>query len=142
MYALLEGEYDEVKWNVHPSYPKAFPKKKGFNKALEKAKVKKSKMKGVDNTDAPDVKKGQMKKAKKLFLQYKSDEHKSPKHAKKYFKRLKKAVKSGDAPPSIVGVHKKSGTKHLIAGNTRAMISRALGKKAPVQKVKLKGPKT
>lgn len=60
-----------------------------------------------------------------------------------YFAKLADACRQGDIPPVLVGVHidDETGqeTHHIIGGNTRAMICKALGKSTPVRQIPLEG---
>ena len=77
---------------------------------------------GVDNSDAPDIKKGELEKV--IRIAKKAGKSKSD------IRRVFNQVRSGTDEPSIIrtsGEGKKKKRK-LVAGNTRAMVRAALGK--------------
>ena len=104
--------------------------------AAEKGRETKVKnLKGVKNTDAPDIKPGfgGLKKAVKLL--------KSNDRDKAARRRAFDLVKAGKDDPSIIRTSGKGKSKKrdLVAGNTRAMFRKALG--LPIKAHVYKAPK-
>jgi len=85
-------------------------------------------LKDVGNTDASDPSLTP-KRALELFLKYK------PGASPKDFKRLKQEVLAGKSRPSIVA--DVGGKRHLLTGNTRAMIAVAHGIKPRIRQIRL-----
>jgi hypothetical protein len=85
-------------------------------------------LKDVGNTDASDPSLTP-KRALELFLKYK------PGATPKDFKRLKQEVLAGKSRPSIVA--DVGGKRHLLTGNTRAMIAVAHGMKPKIRQIRL-----
>ena len=127
----LEREKEEFE-NISANPASARREMKAAKKGRE---VKVRSIKGTQNTDAPDIKKGWrgLRKAMKLAKTYKEGGL-GKKEAKKQRRRVYTQVKSDTDEPSIVrtgGTGKKK-QRTLVAGNTRAMVRKALGKKVKV----------
>jgi len=142
-HSEYEGEYVQ---NDHTkqSYPEAFKDKHEFARHYMNSKIKhRTHLDDVDNSSTSDVNAGDHEKSFKIFHDVHGERFKSPKHAKKYYNGMVKAAKNGKLPPTIVGVHKNKETgevkRHLIGGNTRAMIHKAHGIPTPVVEVPLRG---
>lgn len=122
----LKAEEDEFKRYKNPEKEMAAAKK-GKTKTLKS-------LKGVSETDAPDIKRGEkgLKKAIELQKKYKEEaegQEGTPLSAKEGVKarrRVYNLVKSGKAEPSII--RRKGKKLELVAGNSRAMYAAALGK--------------
>jgi hypothetical protein len=140
------SEYNEYLHNAKERYPEAFRNKKDFVQQVSANKIKRvPHLQGIRNTDAEETA-NNLARAKKLYVKYKKDSYGGKEQAGKAFDKLHQRIASGaKVHPSIVGIHRdpKTGKKssHLIAGNTRAMIHRAMGKPVPVVHVRLKGRK-
>ena len=123
----LKSEEDEFKRYKNPKKEMAAAKK-GKTKTLKS-------LKGVSETDAADIEHGWrgLRKAAELQKKYKEDakgQEGTPLSAKEGVKarrRVYNQIKSGKAEPSII--RRKGKKLELVAGNTRAMFSAALGKK-------------
>ena len=89
-------------------------------------------LKGVGNTDVPDIEKGDLRSVIKKLKSYG--------RSKDRIRKAYDSVKADTDDPSIVrisGTGKKE-KRTLVAGNTRAMIRKALGKKIKVHVYKTK----
>ena len=123
----LKSEEDEFKRYKNPKKEMAAAKK-GKTKTLKS-------LKGVSETDAADIEHGWrgLRKAAELQKKYKEDakgQEGTPLSAKEGVKarrRVYNQIKSGKAEPSII--RRKGKKLELVAGNSRAMFSAALGKK-------------
>ena len=126
----LKAEEDEFKRYKNPEKEMAAAKK-GKTKTLKS-------LKGVSETDAPDIKRGEkgLKKAIELQKKYKEEAEGqegtplSSKEGVKARRRVYNLVKSGKAEPSII--RRKGKKLELVAGNSRAMYAAALGKDVEV----------
>lgn len=148
-----EGEFDNP--YIRGWFPDAFKTKKEFVKAYKKAPIEHlDNLDDVDNSQSKAVKKGDFKSLAKTLWENKKDmfmkgghkhqEGASPKHLfMKWLKKKIKRAKKGKHFPTIIGVHEDpdTGKKHewLIGGNSRSLIHKYLGLKAPVKKIPLKG---
>lgn len=86
-------------------------------------------LKGVDNTEASSS--VDPKKAREIYMK------KYPKKTSRDYKAFKKAVLGGEVKPSIV-IDLGGGRRHLLSGNTRAVIAKAYGLKPRIKQIRIR----